>query len=312
MTLKVLFAAAADRWPHYRAPLAEAAAEAGLDIAVSDRSDDAAAVDYIVTSPGGTVEDFTPFTRCKAVLNLFAGVETLVGNPTLTQPLCRMVDPAMTQSMAEWVTGHVLRHHLGTDAHVLGQDGVWRNHLIPPLAPERPVGILGMGELGTAAARMLKGIGFDVQGWARTPREVPGIPCHAGEAGLAALLTRSQIVVLLLPLTAGTAHLIDARRLALLPRGAVLVNAARGALIDDAALLAALDEGRLAHATLDVFRVEPLPPEHPFWRHPRITVTPHIAAETRPSTAARVIAENIRRCEAGEPLLHLVDRAQGY
>lgn len=308
----VLFAAQPARWPHYRAPLLAAAAEAGLDIVLTDRTEDPAAVDYLIVSPGGTVQDFRPFTRCKAVLNLFAGVETLVANPTLTQPLCRMVDPAMTQTMAEWVTGHVLRHHLGMDAHILGQDGTWRNETIAPLAAERPVGILGMGELGTAAARMLAGIGFDVAGWSRTAKALPGIPCHAGEDGLAAILARSQILVLLLPLTAATENLIDARRLAALPRGAVLINAARGALIDDAAVLAALDAGQLAHATLDVFRTEPLPPDHPFWRHPRVTVTPHIAAETRPATAVRVIAENIRRAEAGEPLLHLVDRARGY
>lgn len=312
MTARVLFAAQPERWPRYATALRAAAAEAALDIALSDRTDDPAAVDYIIASPGGTVEDFRPFTRCKAVLNLFAGVERLVGNPTLTQPLCRMVDPSMTQSMAEWVAGHVLRHHLGTDAHVLGQDGVWRNHVVAPLAAERGVGILGMGELGSAAARMLAGIGFDVAGWSRTAKAIPGIATFAGEDGLAAVLARSEILVLLLPLTAATENLLDARRLALLPQGAVVVNAARGGLIDDAALLDALDAGRLAHATLDVFRTEPLPPGHPFWAHPKITVTPHIAAETRPATAARVIVENIRRGEAGEPLLYRVDPARGY
>ncbi len=126
------------------------------------------------------------------------------------------------------------------------------------------------------------------------------------------MLATSEILVLLLPLTPATRNVIDARALALMPEGAVIVNPGRGALIDDEALLASLDAGHTGHATLDVFRTEPLPPDHPFWGHPRVTVTPHIAAETRPASAARVIAENIRRGEAGEPFLHLVDRNTGY
>ena len=118
--------------------------------------------------------------------------------------------------------------------------------------------------------------------------------------------------MLLLPDTPGTANILDARALATLPEGSVIVNPGRGPLIDDDALLAALDRGHIRHATLDVFRQEPLPADHPYWAHPRVTVTPHIASETRPDTASRVIVENIRRGEAGEPFLHLVDRDQGY
>lgn len=312
MTARVFFAAEPRRWPHYAGPLREALAAAGVAAELVDAAPDPAAVDYIIASPGGVIADYRPFVRARAVLNLFAGVENLLANPTLTQPLCRMVDPAMTQSMAEWVTGHVLRHHLGTDAHVLGQDGVWRGHIAAPLAAERPVGILGLGELGQAAGRMLAAIGFPVTGWSRRPKSLDGIACRSGEEGLAAVLAQSQILVLLMPLTAATENLLDARRLALLPARAVVINAARGALIDDAALLAALASGHLAHATLDVFREEPLPPGHPFWAHPGVTVTPHIAAETRPATAARLLAENIRRGEAGLPFLHLVERARGY
>lgn len=312
MTLNVYFAADPADWPEYRRPLAKALSDAGLDARLSNEAPVPAAVEYIVFSPGGTIEDFRPYTGAKAVLNLWAGVERIVGNPTLTQPLCRMVDPAMTETMVEYVTGHVLRHHLGMDAHILGQDGIWRHGAIPPLARERPVAILGMGELGQAVARALIALNFPVRGWSRTPRAVPGVTTDFGAEGLTRVLAGAQVVILLIPNTPETANTLNADRLALLAPGAFIINPGRGPLIDDAALLAALDSGQVGHATLDVFRVEPLPPDHPFWRHPRVTVTPHIAAQTRPETASAVVAENIRRAEAGEPLLHLVDRTRGY
>ena len=268
--------------------------------------------DYLIHQPGGPVADFTPFTRLKAVLSLWAGVEGIVGNPTLAVPLCRMVDPGLTRGMVEWVAAHVLRYHLGTDAHVLGQDGVWRHGVVPPLAAERTVAVLGLGELGRAVAVTLHGLGFDVVGWSRRASELAGVRTYAGEDGLAAALAGAEILVTLLPATPDTEGLIDARRLAMLPEGARLINPGRGGLIDDAALLAALDRGHLAHATLDVFREEPLPAPHPFWAHPRITVTPHVAAETRPETAAETVAENVRRGEAGLPFRYVVDRAAGY
>ncbi len=313
MPLTVLFAADPADWPAFRGPLAQALASAGIDAVLTDHVDDPTSVDYIVFSPGGTVSDFTPYVRARAVMNLWAGVEKVVGNATLTQPLTRMVDPAMTDSMVEYVTAHVLRHHLGIDPYIHGTRGDWAGNVASvPLARERQVTILGMGELGQAAARALMAFGFKLRGWSRTPRTVPGVQTFSGAAGLDAALTGTEIVVTLLPNTAATENTLDARRLALLARGAFVINPGRGTLIDDAALLAALDSGQVAHATLDVFRVEPLPPDHPFWHHPRVTVTPHIAAQTRPDTSSAVIAENIRRCEAGEPLLHLVDRARGY
>ena len=312
MPVTVFFAAGAAHWDRYRPHLQAACIAAGLDVTLSDRADDPGLVDYIIYSPGSVLTDFSPYVRCKAVLNLWAGVERIVGNATLTQPLCKMVDPAMTSSMAVWVTGHALRHHLGIDAHILGQDGIWRGGVAPPLAHERTVAILGIGELGRAAGQMLRGVGFRVVGWSRSARTVPGIECHSGSAGLETVLRQADILVLLIPLTPDTENLLDAARLALMPRGAFIINSGRGPLIDDAALLGALDSGQIAHATLDVFRTEPLPPQHPFWAHPGVTVTPHIAAETRPDTAARVIAENIRRGEAQQPLLHRVDRTRGY
>ena len=310
MVVNVFFAAGAALWAEYRAPLKQAFAAAGLDVALSDTVGPPELVDYIVFAPGGVISDFAPYVRAKAVLNLWAGVERIVGNPTLVQPLCRMVDPALTAGMVEYVVGHVLRHHLGMDRHILKQAG-W-SQVPVPLARERRVAMLGMGELGQASAAALQGLGFAVTGWSRTAREVPGIACRHGEVGLEQCLRAAQIVVTLLPLTPATEGLLDARRLGWLPEGAVIINPGRGGLIDDAALLAALDAGRLGHATLDVFRTEPLPTGHPFWTHPRVTVTPHVAAATRAASAAAVVAENIRRFESGLALLHLVDRAQGY
>lgn len=314
MTINVFFAAPPRLWPHYRAPLQAAFIAAGLDVALSEEAPDPGMVDYIVFAPGGVIEDFGPYTRAKAVLNLWAGVERIVGNTTLSQPLCRMVDPGLTEGMVEYVTGHVLRYHLNMDDHLFGQDGVWRNGhgYVPPLARERPVGILGLGVLGTAVANALVAMNFPVHGWSRRAKDVPGVMCHAGDTGLDETLSRSEILVTLLPKTPDTENVLNARTLALMPKGARIINPGRGALIDDDALLAALDAGQIGHATLDVFRQEPLPPSHPYWAHPKVTVTPHIAAETRPLTAARVVAENIRRGEAGQPFLHLVDRAAGY
>jgi len=308
----ILFAARPERWVQYEPELRAALAEAGL--AHADLTTEAAPadVDYIIYAPNSDIQDFTPFTRLKAVLNLWAGVEDVVGNTTLTVPLARMVDHGLTEGMVEWVTGHVLRHHLGMDAHILGQDGEWRNGQVPPLARNRTVAVLGLGVLGTACAGALAALNFRVLGWSRRAKRIDGVDTRHGPEGLRAVLQTAEIVVLLLPDTPATENTLNADTLALLPKGAAIVNPGRGPLIDDDAMLAALDSGRVGHATLDVFREEPLPADHPYWTHPRVTVTPHIASETRPYSAARVIVENIRRGEAGEPFLHLVDRNTGY
>jgi glyoxylate/hydroxypyruvate reductase A len=306
----ILFAARAEAWDAWQVPLTEALAEAGVAARVVTEAEPAT-VDYILHAPSGGLADFTPYVRLKAVFSLWAGVEDVVGNPTLRVPLARMVDPGLRQGMVEWVTAHVLRHHLGLDADIRRAGPVWRPR-VPPLARDRRVGVLGLGELGSACAAALATLGFDVAGWSRRPKDLPGIATHAGDAGLDIVLARSDILVLLVPRTPDTEGLVGAGRLARLPRGAVVLNPGRGALVDDAALLAALDSGHVAHATLDTFRVEPLPPDHPFWTHPSITVTPHIAAATRPASAARVVAENLARAVAGQPLLHIVDRQAGY
>jgi len=311
MTLFVLYSGRPDDWPTYAAHLRAALREQGLAAEVTD-SADPAAVDYIVGTADGPVQDFAPYTRTRAVISLWAGVERFLANPTLTQPLVRMVDPeGLTAGMVDYVTGHVLRHHLGMDAHITRQDGTWAPE-VPPLAAERPVAMLGLGALGAVCARALAGLGFPVRGWSRRPRDIAGVSCHAGDRALDTVLAGAEVVVTLLPQTPATDSILDARTLGLLAPGAHVINPGRGALIDADALLAALDSRQVAHATLDVFREEPLPPDHPFWAHPRVTVTPHVASATRPATAARRAAEAIAAAEAGRPLPNLVDRAAGY
>ncbi len=308
--LKVLFSDKPAAWDEYETPLTRAFEAAGLQVDLA-RDHAPSDVDYIVFAPNGPVTDFTPYVKTKAVMSLWAGVETVVGNHTLTQPLARMVDHGLTRGMVEWVVGHTMRHHLGMDTHILGQDGVWRLDY-PPLAEARPVTILGLGALGEACGQALNTLGFPVTGWSRNPKDVSGIKCLHGEAGLTEALTGAQVVILLLPSTPATENTLNADRLALLAKGAFIINPGRGPLIDDDALLAALDNDQIGHATLDVFRVEPLPTDHPYWAHPKVTVTPHIASTTRPDTAAQIIAQNIKRGEDGLPFLHLVDRNAGY
>ncbi len=310
---KVHFSAPDGDWKEYCEVLPAAIAKAGVDAEIIRNRDphDPAAVDYIVYAPSSRLQDFSPYTGCKAVLSLWAGVEAVVGNSTLTMPLARMVDHGLTEGMVEWCVGHTLRHHLGMDQDICRSDAAWEPH-VPPLARNRHVAVLGLGELGCAVAVALERLNFKVTGWSRTPKAIKKVRCLFGEEGLREALQKAEIVVLLLPKTPDTENLMNAERLSWLPTGAVIINPGRGHLIDDEVLLLALDARRVGHATLDVFRVEPLPPEHPFWTHPSVTVTPHIASDTRAESAAEVVAENIRRGEAGEPFLHLVDRDAGY
>lgn len=298
--MRVLFAAPDSLWPTWSPALREACPEMDLR-----RDGPPENFDAIIYAPGG-LDDFAPYVNARLVQSLWAGVERIVGNPTLTQPLARMVDPGLRQGMAEYCTGWTMRAHLRMDDYA--QDGTWRNALTPPLAADRRVRVLGMGELGGAVAAMLSGIGFDVAGWSASGRGAD----FAGPEGLRPVLSRAEVLICLLPDTPDTRNLLNSDRLAILPEGAWIINPGRGTLIDDDALIAALDDGPVGHAVLDVFRTEPLPAAHPFWAHPRVTVTPHIAAETRPQTAAPVVADNLRRVMAGQEPLYLVDRSRGY
>ena len=250
----------------------------------------------------------------RLICSLWAGVDGLLRDPSFPRrvPLARLVDPYMTQAMSESALAHVLGAHRQLDAYRRQQaEGVWR--MLPqPRAHERRVGILGMGALGGDAARKLKALGFDVAGWSRRPHQLPDIPNYAGRERLYEFLARSQIVVCLLPLTDDTRGILDARAFAALPPGATVINLARGAHVVERDLLAALDGGRLGAAVLDTFETEPLPSGHPYWRHPRVQVTPHIAAISDRRSVVPVIAENIRRFRAGQPVRDLVDLGAGY
>ena len=310
MTIKILFSANEENWKRYKAPLQDALDDKSLDYELGITITPSE-VDYIIYAPSSSLQDFSPYTKLKAVLNLWAGVEGVTNNKTLNVPLARMVDSGLTDGMVEWVTGHTLRHHLGIDKHIHGQDGIWRSY-VPPLAKDRIITILGLGTLGTACGIALERLGFNVRGWSRREKRVDGILCFYGDDQIDSSLLDADIVVLLLPDTPLTQNILNQHTLNLLKRGAFVLNPGRGPLIDDDALLAALETGQIEHATLDVFRIEPLPKNHQYWSNNKVTVIPHKASETRPKTASQVIAMNIERAENGQELLYLVDRENGY
>lgn len=284
-----------------------------LEVRIWPEIGDPAEIDYaLVWHPEPGLLASLP--NLKLILSLGAGVDHILCDPHLPRgvPIVRLVDPYMTDAMSEYIILQVLRlHRQDLDYRTQQEKGIWLE-LDQKNAAERTVGILGFGALGQDAGRKLQGLGFNVALWGRRQRTVGGLRGYAGRAGLPALLGRSEILVCLLPLTAETEGILNASTFAMLPKGAALINAARGSHLVEHDLLAALASGRLSAAVLDVFRDEPLPGGHPFWHHPRIVVTPHIAAATHPPTAAPIILDNIRRFEAGRPLLNRVDPAQGY
>lgn len=250
----------------------------------------------------------------RMIATLGAGVDFLYADPTLPRhvPVVRLVDPYMSEAMSEYVLTQVLRLHR-QDLVYLGQqrERSWCEQS-QPNASERRVGILGLGELGGDAARKLAVLGFQVAGWSRRERRLPGIATFHGQDGLSALARVSEILVCLLPLTPETEGVLNAGLFAQMPKGAAIINAARGGHLVEEDLIPALDSGQLSAAVLDVFREEPLPAEHPFWQHPRIIVTPHVAAATHAPTAAVSVAENLKRLAEGRPLLNVVDPALRY
>lgn len=257
---------------------------------------------------------FERLRALKAFFSLGAGVDHLHRNRGLPPSLLlvRLEDAGMGLQMAEYCCHEVIRHYRSFGTYEVQQEaGQWQE-LRLPARRDFGVGVLGLGVLGARVARAAASFGYPVSGYTRSPRTLDGVTCFSGEGQLAEFLARSRVLVLMAPLTDDTRDLMNAERLAMLPRDAWLVNVARGELVDDDALLAAIDAGHLAGATLDVFRQEPLPPAHPFWRHPRIRMTPHVAAVTLLQESADQIAGKLVRLHAGERVGGLVDRALGY
>jgi glyoxylate/hydroxypyruvate reductase A len=265
-------------------------------------------VALVATPPRGTFEQLK---RLKLVQSLWMGVERLLADPAFPKgvPLARLVDPGMVAAMSESVLAHVLDWHRHHYYYRLQQEKRRWNRLKQYLASDRTIGLLGLGELGSDAARKLEALGFNLVGWSRRPKKLAGVTCFTE---LDAVLERSDVVVCLLPLTPHTRGILNARTLRRIRLGGAVINVARGGHLVAEDLIAALDSGHLAHAYLDVFEHEPLTHDHPLWTHPAITITPHTAALTEPRTAIPKIVENVERLRRGEPPLNLVDLNAGY
>ncbi len=254
------------------------------------------------------------FPNLKAVVSIGAGVDHVLRDPELPRnlPILRTTGPDMVQRLREYVALHVLSHHRELSVTDANQSHtVWRQ-IVTPVAGGRRVGIMGMGNIARACARTLAELGFDTAGWSRTGRSVEGVTAFAGAEGLAIFLARTEILICLLPLTPETQDILNARLFAQLPKGARIINAGRGAHLVDRDFLQALDSGQIGGATLDVFRDEPLPVDHPFWHHSKIRVTPHIASMIDAATGASVIAKNIRTFEATGTCETIADPMKGY
>ena len=253
------------------------------------------------------------FPNLKALIGMWAGVEHILDRADLPDvPIARMVDPLIARDIGHYVVLHTLRHYRSMPLIQANQAARLWQHVAPPPV-DFTIGIMGLGATGSAAAHMLLDLGFSVHGWTRSARTgVEGIVCHAGPDQLATFLSAAHVCVCTLPLTPETTGILNRTTLAQLPAEAYLINAGRGGHVVEEDLLAALDRGTLAGATLDVFADEPPSEDSPFWAHPKVTMTPHNAADPRPESIARSVADNIRRALAGEQMLNLVDRARGY
>jgi glyoxylate/hydroxypyruvate reductase len=250
----------------------------------------------------------------RAVFALGAGVDGFLARDDLPRsvPLVKLDDAGMAEQMTDYVLAGVLDWQRRLTAYALQQQrGHWRP--LPGRArAEVRIGVLGLGHIGGRVAAALAACGYPVRGFSRTSRMIAGVSCESGEAALAGLLGGSDVLVNLLPSTPHTRGLLDRDRLSCLPRGALVINAARGDQLDSGALVSLLDDGWLEAAWLDVFASEPLPADSPLWRHPRVRITPHVAALTPIAPAVEQIAANLRRLLAGEPMRCMVDRVRGY
>lgn len=308
--MTLVFKSDPDRGPEWAAVLAEKAPD--LPFRIWPDVGDPEQVRYYAgwDLPAG-MRDTYP--NLEVIFALGAGIEKYDFSaipPDL--PLVRMVEPGISGGMAEYVTMAVLSLHRQLIDYIDQQrNQVWKALRVYPASKSR-VGVMGLGELGQSALRALAPFGFPLRGWSRSQHRIEGVRCYAGRAALPEFVAECDILVCLLPLTDSTRGILDGELFAALPRGASIVNASRGGNLVEADLLSALDSGHLRSAVLDVCRQEPLPAGHPFWTHPRILLTPHIATQTQSDTASLVVLDNIRRHQRGEPMLNVVDRGRGY
>ena len=309
--MALLFKSDADRaelWvPAIRARLPEMEVRVWPDLGDPDE------IEYtlIWKPPAGLLAGFK---NLKAIFSLGAGIDHLASDPKLPPqvPVVRMVERGLTSGMTEYVVMQTLFHHRRMlDYRDQQACETWK---ILPFVPawKRRVGIMGLGVLGSDAAEKLATLRLDVAGWSRSPKALDGIDCYHGSEGLEDFLARTEILVCLVPLTDETRGILNAETFAKLPAGACIINAGRGGHLVEEDLLAALESGHIDSASLDVFHDEPLPAGHPFWQHPRVVVTPHVASITVPETAIESLAANVERMEAGLPLENVVDFKRGY